>query len=57
MQCELEILKTKLADQEKDIAMHEARASELEDNMRGLTSLAGCGDNDETFEAVLRSEF
>lgn len=25
--------------------------------MRSMTSLAGCSDNDDTFEAVLRSEF
>ena len=37
--------------------MHEARASELEDNMRSLTSIADMGSNDETFEAVLRAEF
>lgn len=44
-------------EKEKDIKALEARVNELEGNMRLFTSLADTEENDDSFEAVLRSEF
>jgi len=54
---ETELLKSQLADKQKDVEAQEARNNELEGHMRMFTSMADTAENDDTFEAVLRSEF
>ena len=57
LQAEHEVLKTLMQEKERDLAVFEERASEMEDQMRQFTSIAGMSENDDTFEAVLRAEF
>ena len=44
-------------DQHEKIEVWQRRCKEMEDQMRRFTSLGQYGENDETFESVLRAEF
>ena len=56
-QQEIEKLKNQMKEKEKDLMATEARVAEMEDYMRSFTSIADTAEMDDTFEAVLRSEF
>jgi len=46
-----------MQEKDKDLMAMESRICEMEDHMRSFTSIADTAEMDDTFEAVLRSEF
>ena len=56
-QQETEKYKNQMQEKEKDLMAMETRISEMEEYMRSFTSIADTAELDDTFEAVLRSEF
>ena len=49
--------KIQINDQLEQLENWQKRCKEMEDQMRNFTSLGQYGNNDETFESVLRQEF
>ena len=49
--------KIQIKDQTEQLENWQKRCKEMEDQMRNFTSLGQYGNNDETFESVLRQEF